>query len=334
MTRYQADLDGSEPGTALRARISAGVSDIRMPADLLDQAVRRNRKRTARNRLAGAAAAVAVAAVAATVVATVPGSPASRPISTRPVNKSAAIQPHHQRLQVQTDAYVVAHVATALADSYHMISVDRGSGGMDTGSINYTDLATQQQRYVSGLRDSAGEPYLQTTTSISHGIWTESDFDYADHAYSVLTASDMDHGQRVTVSSWLPLQSNPDPAVAFRQALKAGTITVVGHRTLDGRDTILLHASDKSADPMHPSSIWVDASTFMVVQTQHFIHAYKGGSFIAPTPTSQLMWIPLVDRVTWLDPTTQNLALLTMSPPAGFTEVPYSTMVTYLGRIS
>jgi hypothetical protein len=47
-----------------------------------------------------------------------------------------------------------------------------------------------------------------------------------------------------------------------------------------------------------------------------------------------MMWIPLVNRVTWLTPTPQNLALLTLNPPAGFTNVPYSAMTSYLGRIS
>jgi hypothetical protein len=201
-------------------------------------------------------------------------------------------------------------------------------------------VATLQQRYVSGLRDSSGQPYFQSTTSIRHGVWREFDVDYADHVYSTLTASNMDHGQRVIVSSWLPLQTKADPAVAFRQALKAGAITVVGHRILDGRDTILLRAravrgrcwgcrqrvNDRSQDP--PSWIWVDASTYLVVQTEHFIHAYKGGTFIAPTPTSKLMWIAIVDRVTWLPPTPQNLALLTLTPPAGFTNVPYSAIAS------
>jgi hypothetical protein len=337
MTRNDTDLGSPDHDTALRAILSASVSDVRMPADLLDRAMSRNRKRTMRNGLMGAVAAAGVlATVIATAVSWTPGHPASA----RPVASPHLQRPAQQHPQMLTAAYVVDHVATTLMNSYRMISVDRGSGGMDNGSINYTDMATQQQHYVSGLRDSSGQPYLQTTTSVRDGIWTEFDVDYADHVYSTLTASDIDHGQRVTVSSWLPLQSNADPAAAFRQALKAHAITVAGHQVLDGRDTILLRVTDSSArssalesqDP--PSWIWVDASTYMVVQTEHFIHAYKGGTFIPPTPKSQLIWIPLVNRVTWLTPTPQNLALLTLSPPAGFTSVPYSEMTSYLGRIS
>src|SRR5260370_6042189 len=83
MPRYDADLGASDPGTELRAIMTVSVSDIRMPADLLDRAVSRNRQRKARNRLAGAVGAAAVVAVAGTVIAAVPGR-SSRPPALRP----------------------------------------------------------------------------------------------------------------------------------------------------------------------------------------------------------------------------------------------------------
>jgi hypothetical protein len=43
MTRYHADPDGGDAGTALQGAMSACVSDIRMPASLLDSAVSRDR---------------------------------------------------------------------------------------------------------------------------------------------------------------------------------------------------------------------------------------------------------------------------------------------------
>ena len=57
MTRYDTDLGDSDPGTALRAIMTASVSDVYTPADLLDRAVSRDRQRKARHRLTGAAGA-------------------------------------------------------------------------------------------------------------------------------------------------------------------------------------------------------------------------------------------------------------------------------------
>ena len=48
-----------------------------------------------------------------------------------------------------------------------------------------------------------------------------------------------------------------------------------------------------------------------------------------------MTWSPIIDRVTWLSPTRENLALLTLTPPAGFTKIPYSELAQkYLGPIS
>ena len=100
-------------------------------------------------------------------------------------------------------------------------------------------MATQQQRIVSSKLDSSGQPYFQIKTEVSGSAYKETTVEYQDQVYSTLTTSSEDHGP-FTISAFLPLQSDKDPAIAFQQALKTGTIAVVGHRNLDGRDTILL----------------------------------------------------------------------------------------------
>jgi hypothetical protein len=317
MTRNHADPGDGDAGTALLAAMSACVSDIRMPASLLDNAVSRDRTRKTRIRLASAAGVTLTAAAMATVIAAVPGRPSGHVASPRPAAGG----------RVQNAAYVLDQAATAQVNSYRMISVEHGDG------LIYTDVATQQQRIVSALRASSGQPYLQITTAIDGGVYTETDVDYQHHVYSTFTTSSLDAGTKVTLSSFLPLQGNSDPHAAFQQALKAGTITVVGHQILNGRDTILIRVNpvNKSGAKLHwpPSSIWIDASTYLVVQTKHFIPGF-------PTaPGSKISWRAVVNQVTWLPPTPENLAQLTVTPPAGFTKIPYSELAQkYLGPIS
>jgi hypothetical protein len=324
MTKYDADLGDRDPGTALRASMGAYVSDMRMSASLLDRAVSRDRKRKARIRLTGAVCATAAVAAVAAVIATVPGRPPGRPAPTRPPAGLKALDA----------AYVLDRAAAAQVNSYRMISVDRAGGS--SGTI-YTDVTTQQQLIVSALRDSSGGPYFEISTVISGGAYTETDVEYQDHVYSVFTTSSMDAGSRVTLSSFLPLQTNANPAVAFQEALKAGTITVVGRQSLNGRDTILIHVSGfpgtSRMPPSPPSSIWIDATTYLVVQTEHYVPNFQPSS--TSTPGMNVTWSPDIDHVTWLSPTPANLALLTLTPPAGFTKISESEMgQKYLGPLS
>jgi hypothetical protein len=297
--------------------MSACVSDIRMPASMLDSAVSRDRTRKTRIRLASAAGAAVAAAAVVTVIAAVPGRPSGHVASPRP----AAGRP------VQSAAYVLDQAATAQVNSYRMISVEHDDG------LIYTDVATQQQRIVSALRASSGQPYFQITTAIDAGVYTETDIEYQHHVYSTFTTSSLDAGTQVTLSSFLPLQANSDPRRAFQQALKAGTITVVGHQSLNGRDTILIrvNAANKPGAKLQwpPSWIWIDASTYLVVQTKHFIPS------LPSAPGGKISWRAIVNQVSWLPPTPENLAQLTVTPPAGFTKIPASEMAQkYLGPIS
>lgn len=337
MTRYDSDLCDTDPGPAIRV-MSAAVSDIRVPADLLDRAVSRNRKRHARNFLAGGVGSVAVAATVATVIATGPGQSSGHP----------ALRGQTAGLQAQTAAYVLSRAAAAQVNSYRMISVDQSAGS----GIIYTDVATQQQRIVSSLLDRSGHPYFQIATAIAGRAYKETDVEYQHHVYSTFTTSSMDHGVRVTLSSFLPLQTNQDPAVAFNKALKAGIIKVIGHRSLNGRDTILVRIKPAyrfKTDPARtqtstskgfafvrpPASlIWLDASTYLVVQTKHFVPHFARDSRLSGAGR-KMTWSQVVDHVTWLPPTRRNRALLKLTPPAGFAKIPYSELAQkYLGPIS
>jgi hypothetical protein len=158
----------------------------------------------------------------------------------------------------------------------------------------------------------------------------------------------------------LPLQTSSDPAAAFNAALKQGTIVIVGHQDLNGRDTIALRVKPPfqcgKGAPALPSKLfphmpagvkppkcvngyyagyqvppadelWVDASTYLLVQTKTFD---KSSQWDDPKVT----WESFITTVTWLPPTPENLAKLTVSPPPGYTKVPYNTVAKYLGPVS
>jgi hypothetical protein len=310
------------------------VADVRLPAGLLDQAVARNRRRTVRNRLIGACSTVAIAAAAVALVVSLPGGAVPGGTGT-----SAAHGPQPAP-KMQTAAYILAHASAAQVNSRTMISV-----ASDVSGIEYTDVATQQQRYIAGIRASNGQPYFEWSDIIKDGTWTETMVVNQGRVYSVQTASGSDTGR---ISAFLPLQAQSNPVAAFNTALKQGLVKVVGHQELDGRDTILLRvnrAATRCEKPGHPAiaksncsngdpvsnqsapdnEVWIDASTYLVVQTR----SYKPG----PTAANGA-WPSFTTTVDWLPPTPANLANLSITPPSGYTRIPTTGLGKYLGPIS
>lgn len=343
MNRNGTDAGGPDQGTALRDMMSIAVADLHLPPGLADRVAGRDRRRTARIRLAGAVSAVAAVASAVTVTAVTawPGGPAGPGGHQAPGRPAAAVP-------AQTAAYVLSRAASAQVDSSHLISVDHAPGG-----VTYTYVATQQQRIVSSKLDSAGQPYFQIGTEVSSGAYRETTVEYEHRVYSTSIASSVDDRQPVTISSFLPLQSDKNPFTAFQQALKAGSITVIGHRSLNGRDTILLRikGTPSTAAGLPPDYIWLDAGTYLVAQTEHFVPwALPGANHrvrlrsqaswpAVPADVSvvqgKVTWSPVIQDVDWLPPTPGNLGLLTVTPPGGFTSIPSTEMEQkYLGPIS
>lgn len=291
-------------------------------------------------------------------------------------------------------SFVLARAVSAEIDSRRLILVTT-----DRAGTSWTDESTQQQRYRSGLLAPDGQPLIQNSMSIRDGMVTSVQADYKDHAYTIdrFSAGGSPKDQfniRVSLSDFLPLQGNPNPLVAFQQALQSGVITVVGHRKLNGQDTILLHIkvrcylntpsfltqgclalfeppgtppkplppkfrqmvenakkhmtphqlawAQAEADlgvPISPDAeVWVDAKTYLIAKfTVYHVEGIPASVYAGPPPQSWLSilrWRPMPTSVRWLQPTPERLAWLTLTPPAGFTQVTDAQMTTYLGPYS
>lgn len=334
MSDYNDSSRDSEsvPGgteTAIQESLAAFVDGLRMPADLLDRAIAGNRRRIVRRRLIGGAS-LAVAAVAAVIM--VPGrlpGGEGRPLArgTGPAvsaSKSPA-GPSRSRSarppavpQAESAAAILEHAAV---NSERMISVTKAPGG-----TIYTDVAAQRQRIVSTKVTAAGLPYYQIGTAVKDGTETQTTVVNPDRVYSVLVMPAGSSG----ITSGLPLQTSPDPATAISKALDEGAITPAGHQDLNGQDTAVYRVGALTPGQMAAyglantgkgGRIWVNAATDLIVRTD----------FLQSTATG---WRPVVINVSWLAPTSQNLGSLTVSPPAGFAQVPYSEAARDLGPIS
>jgi hypothetical protein len=328
VTIFSGGPSDQDPATGISSIMAQTVADVRLRAGLLDQAVARNRRRTVRNRLIGATSTVAVMAAAAALVFSLPGGTGT--------STAHQLQPVPK---IQTVAYILAHASAAQVNSRTMISVTRASNG-----ITYTDVATQQQRYIPGIRASNGQPYFEWSDIIKDGTWTEIMVVNQGRVYSVQTARGSDTG---SIGAFLPLQAKSNPVAAFNTALRQGMVKVVGHQELRGRDTILLRVNreaaqcGKAGDPAiakakcptgKPVStqapddeVWIDASTYLVVQTKY----YKP----SPKPVNGA-WLSHTTTVNWLPATPANLVNLSISPPRGYTKVPPTEMGKYLGPVS
>jgi hypothetical protein len=95
-------------------------------------------------------------------------------------------------------------------------------------------------------------------------------------------------------------------ATALRAAVSCGSLTVDGRQVVDGTETIKLTSRPGS---LITETIWVSPDTYLPVRVM----------------TSSPAGLPPVQQTadfTWLPPTAQNLAKLTVPVPAGFRKVP------------
>jgi hypothetical protein len=107
--------------------------------------------------------------------------------------------------------------------------------------------------------------------------------------------------------------SSPPGTVArdLRTAVSCGTLAVAGRQRVDGIEAIELTSRPGS---LISETIWVNPSTYLPVRV-----AVSAPGSPLPAETA---------NITWLPPTAQNLAKLTVPIPAGFRQVPLAEAET------
>jgi hypothetical protein len=318
----------------LREGMERFTADLRAPAGLTQRAARRRRRRLALRSAAGAAAALAAGAVALVAVV-VPG---GRDDGTRPAVDAA---------------YVVKRVDSALSAA--------GPGAIAQVAITTRSAATPGGTTVTTTAEewSYGDQWRSVTYSrAGHPVYDEGFspssvytlVSYLTRTWArqpglgrpavvagpaALGYAAAPKGSPVPVPSGcgppiaaLPLLLQPGlPGIGFsassppatvakalRTEISCGTLTVAGRQRVNGIEAIEL--TSRAGSPV-PETIWVSPGTYLPVRI--VIRSGPGAPVLLRTAD-----------ITWLRPTAQNLAMLTVPIPAGFRQVPLAKAVALI----
>ena len=309
----------------LREGMERFTADLRAPAGLTCQiARRRRRRRLALCSVTGAAAALTAGGVALAVV----------------------VLPSQQRAGIELTADVVKRVSSALTaadpgDIAQMSVTTRSAspyGGKTTTTTaaewsygdqwrSVTYSSPGHPLYDEGYTASAGSS-VYTLVNYSTRSWTKRPGlgrPAAAIPFSTLPASTLpaSRGCRPAIGALpllykfglpgigLPASSLPSTvARSLRTAVSCGTLTVAGRQSVDGIEAIKLTSRPGS---FISETIWVSPSTYLPVRV--VVRSASGAPAVQQTAD-----------ITWLSPTAQNLAKLTVPIPAGFRKVSLSAV--------
>jgi hypothetical protein len=303
----------------LREGMQRFTADLRAPAGLTRRAARRRRQRLALRSAAAAAAALTAGAVAL-AAAGVPGAP-------------------HDG--IDATAYVVKRVTSALsaADPGEIaqmtVTTTRGAGA--PGS---TTASTTAEEWSFG-----GQWRVVTYSPGGHSVYDEGSTAagvYTLVSYPTRTwARQPGLGRPAALAPPVPGPRGCEPVVAvlpllfrfglpgiglpaswlpatvgtaLRTAVSCGTLAVPGRQRVDGIEAIELTSRPGS---LISETIWVSPGPYLPVRV--VVRSAPGTPVLQQTAD-----------ITWLPPTAQNLAKLTVPIPAGFRQVPLIEAATPL----
>jgi len=290
----------------LREGMERYTADLRAPAGLTYLVARRRRKRLALRSLSGGAAAL-VAGAAALAVTVVPGvAGGGRPA----VDAAYVVKNVSNALTAAEPGTIAQMTITTSGGPGAAASAAEWSNGNEWRSVTYSSPG--HPVYDEGFSTTSGYTlvsYPTKTWARQAGIGspavpslgslpTKRACGPVVGAFPVLFRLGLP-GTSTSASS-LPTTV----ATALHTAVSCGSLTVAGRQTVDGTDAIELTSRTGS---LIAETIWVNPDTYLPVRV------------VVRSPYSP--GLKQTADFTWLPPTAQNLAKLTVPVPAGFRQV-------------
>ena len=299
----------------LREGMERFTADLRAPAGLTDQIARRRCRRRARRSTTGGVAVLAAGAAALAVLALPRVSGPDR----RAADAAYVVKNVSNALTTAAPGAIAQMTITTSGGPNGTATAEEWSNGQQWRSVTYSSsghpVYDEGYRTTSGYtlvsyptktwaaQAAPGQPYTPfpgSPPSVKHGCGQ------ALGAFPVLFRLGLPSTS--TSAGSLPTTV----AEALRTAVSCGSLAVAGHQTVDGTDTIKLTSRPGS---LISETIWVDPSTYLPVRV-------TTNSAAGYSPTRQTA------DFTWLPPTAQNQAKLTVPIPAGFRKVPLIEAIT------
>jgi hypothetical protein len=318
----------------LRQGMERSTRDVRAPAGIARRILRRRRRRLALRSAAGSAAALAACTVALVTVE-LPGPAVSAAYVVTRVNSalSAAEPGAIAQMTITTSGPVpvpcspgVCRIALGTTAT---TTAEEWSYGDQWRAVTYSSAG--HPAYDEGFSTSSGYTlvsYATRTWTRQRGLGHPAPFPSGPRGCESLIAS-----LPLLFQAWLPaigLSASSPPATvarALRTAVSCGTLQVAGHQRVDGIEAIELTSRPGS---LLSETIWVSPGTYLPVRV---IVSWDSGfaGTPAPAPGESTAVTPVLKQtadITWLPPTAQNLAKLTVPIPSGFRHVSLVQAVT------
>jgi len=297
----------------LREGMERFTADLRAPAGLTYRTVRRGRRRLALRSLTSGVAVLAAgaAALAVLVLPRVDGT------GQQAVDAAYVVKNVSNALTTAAPGTIAQMTITTSGGPNGTTTAEEWSNGSEWRSVTYSSPG--QPVYDEGYSTTSGYTlvsYPTKTWARQAGVGQPAVPAFGNSS-ATRDCGPGTGGFPVLFRLGLPGTSTSTSslpttvATALHTAVSCGSLSVAGRQTVDGTDAIELKSR---AGSLISETIWVSPSTYLPVRVV--------------TRSSYTPAIQQTADFTWLPPTAQNQAKLTVPVPAGFRKVSLTQAVT------